>query len=235
MTDFIELKNNATRLIGRQIGLWAWQGFEIASSFVLPWIVAGEMSPVQPVEAELAETKQKLIQVKNELETITKMQQGQVVAQQVAGAQHQPVIQVQVNNQNQIQNNVVVGAQNPGRLTRLKDFIYNSVHFSAKATKFLLITAPTSIGLGLFRGVKWVDGTISSTLGAIDGALNRRFKGIPGYRLLTWYPLRLGNWEHAYKQTRNYMLLVNPLWQRFATPFLKKHFFFDDMAKAVSS
>lgn len=232
MTDFIELKNNAYRLAGRQMALWAWQGFELGCSFVLPWLVAGEMSPAKPVEAQLAATQRKLTQVTGELETIVKIAQGQ---QQAIVQQNLPQPGVQVIVNQQAQNNVAVGAQNPSRWAKVKDFVYASTRFGAKSAKMLLITLPVGVARGSFQAVKWVDGTISGTLGFIDEALNKRFKGIPGYRLLTWYPLRLGNWENTYKQTRNYMLVVNPLWQRFVQPFLKDKIFFDDMAKAVSS
>lgn len=238
MVDIIELKNNATRLIGRQIGLWAWQGFELGCSVVLPWLVAGEMSPAKPTEANLASTQQKLTQLEQELR-LTKAEQ--VVAQQNlaqhAAVQPQAGAQFVVNQQviQNVQNNVVGAQQNPGRLTKVKDAIYALSRFAVKSAKFLAITLPVGVVRGSFNAVKWVDGTISGTLSFIDEALNKRFKGIPGYRLLTWYPLRLGNWEHAYKQTRNYMLLVNPVWQRYVQPMLKERIFSNDMAKAVSS
>lgn len=259
LTDFVSISNHIHRRLGRQIGLWAWQGFELGCSFVLPWLVAGELSPAKSVEADLAATQQKLAQTQLELKAA---KAEQVVAQQNAVQQVAAVQQIvqqapvqpqvvnnihQVVNQHQVQNQAIaLGAQNPSVFSKTKDFIkaiiVNTVGFGVKSGKFLFITLPTGIGYGSyyalrgsFRAIKWVDGSISRGLGFVDEALNTRFKSIPGYRLLTWYPLRLGNWEQTYKQTRNYALFVNPLWQRFVQPFLANRVFFADMAKAVSS
>lgn len=242
LTDFVSISNHIHRRLGRQIGLWAWQGFETACSFVLPWLVAGELSPAHSVEATLAAAQQRIRQLDDQLERILKA--GVQVPQQPqqnpgpvgVPQQPQPVqpIQVVAHLPARSFRDLYWDAINYG-IASFTSFLRNSPRYALQTLKLFSYTMPTSILGGGYRAIKWVDGTISHILGKIDGTLNRHFKGIPGYRLLTWYPLRLGNWEHTYKQARNYALFVNPLWQRFVQPFLAKHVFFADMTKAVSS
>lgn len=243
LTDFVSISNHIHRRLGRQIGLWAWQGFETACSFVLPWLVAGELSPAHSVEATLAAAQQRIKQLDEQLDRIMRagVQAPQQQPQQNPGPvgapeQPQPIqpIQVVANQPARSFRDLYWDAINYGIASGIS-LLRNSPRYIWQTLKFSLYTAPAGIMGGAYLAIRWVDGTISNMLGTIDGALNRHFKGIPGYRLLTWYPLRLGNWEHTYKQARNYALFVNPLWQRFVQPFLAKHVFFADMTKAVSS
>lgn len=81
-----------------------------------------------------------------------------------------------------------------------------------------------------YRPLRWVkrlyqgvDGLIAGTLSFIDSGFNS-LNNVPGFKLLTGFPLYLGCWEYKYKQFKNFIVL-RAIWDRVAQPQLKKYVF----------
>jgi hypothetical protein len=85
--------------------------------------------------------------------------------------------------------------------------------YADRATNFW----PVRWAKRLYQGLDW---GVNQTIAFTDRTLNRLDGVLPGYRLLTGFPLFLGNWEHKYKQLKNYFV-INTLWQHTAAPILK--------------